>query len=164
MEVSLEALEKHGWNRTENTTGTPLPKRSFTYHEAFRLFRCLEIQIKALEDTNQSFPFLTRDDIRDLGSDWYIIHNMKHLTSLENGKIPIVKPIEKVKEAPEFPEGDLLLPHRAHKSSLYYHVGKMIVELLGVSDDLELLYGSPLYFAIQRALQVDPTKRHLLLI
>jgi hypothetical protein len=163
MDVCLEALRQHGWKQTE-TKWKPLPKR-LDYHEAYRLARCLEIQLNALEVAvhSQSFIYLTVDDIRDIGSGWYIIHDITHMVPLHNNHITILTPIEKVKEAPEFAK-DITLPYVAHKSGLYYHIGKMLVELLGVDDDLELLYGSPLYFTIKRSLDPDPTKRHFLIV
>ena len=164
MEVCLDALRQHGWKQPKaKAKGERLPKR-LDYYGAFRLARCLEIQLKALEDTTQqSFLFLTADDIREVGSGWYLIDNMTHLVPVWRDHITIVTPNEKVKEAPELAR-DLTLPHVAHKSCLHYHIGKMLVELLGVDADLELLYGSPLYFTIKRALDPDPTKRHFLLV
>lgn len=161
--VCLEALKAHGWKGTAPKNPPRLPTR-MDYHEAFRLARCLEIQLKALEP-HHSFLFLTAGDLREVSPGWYAIHNMDNLVPLEKDRISItiLKPVAKVKVAPELAK-DLTLPHVAHKSCLYYHLGKMLLELLHVKDDLETLYGSPLYFTIKRALEPDPTKRHFLLV
>ena len=161
--ICLEALEQLGWKRTTNIKSDPLPKR-MDYHDVYRLARCLETQLIAIQkNLNKSFLFLTEDDIIEIGPGWYMIENNANLVDLERDYITCIKPIEKVKEAPEMAK-DLTLPYTTHKSCVYYHIGKMLIKLLDIDDDLELLYGSPLYFTIRRALEPDPTKRHFLLI
>lgn len=163
----MDALRQHGWKQSKGK-GKGLPKR-LDYYGVFRLARCLEIQLKALEDLEQpqSFLFLTADDIREVGPGWYLIEDMSHLVPVRRDHITILTPNEKVKGAPELAK-DLTLPHVAHKSCLYYHIGKLLVELLNVDADadgeLERLYGSPLYFTIKRALERDPAKRHFLVV
>jgi hypothetical protein len=162
MDVCLKVLQNHGW-KGGKIKHNKLPAR-LDYHDVYRIARCLEIQLKALEDNLQkSFLFLTKDDIVDIGSGWYLIHNMENLVQIENDHITIKTIEEKVKMAPELAM-DLTLPHVTHKSCVYYHIGQILVELLDIDDDLELLYGSPLYFTIQRALEPEPKKRHFLLV
>lgn len=163
-EIFLEAFVRDGWKR--GSISKKRLREHLDYYEAYRLAHSLDIQLKALaQNMKRSFTFLTTDDIRDIGSGWYLINvdNLNRTEPIRRNKITIVKMDKRVKEAPELTQ-DLLLPYETHVSCIYYHIGKILVKLLNTGDDLEVLYGSPLYFTIKRALEPDPTKRHLLIV
>jgi hypothetical protein len=130
------------------------------------MMECLAVQFDALRAEGQILLYLEEDDIEVLENGWYLIRNDEHVTTCDDNHVELTKPITQLIELPEIKRlGDeVYLPCTLRESAVYYIVGKMMIRLLDMDEQMESIVGSPLYFAIRRCFEPDPSKRHFVLV
>lgn len=141
-----------------------LEKRKLTYYEAIKMVYDIEVQIKLLENNNQGLLLLSIDDIYIINNH-YIIVNNANIFSLVQGKLFINRPFNNKSPflAPEF-NGVTKIPIKSNKSVSYYSFALMIINLMGISNDLKDIKNTKLYYMLKRCLNKEPTNRFFLYI
>ena len=144
---------------------------NFIYKHAETFFLNISDQIKSLENDDYSMLYLNPNDIYyiEITDDifLFLILKTENFKKIEDENLTITEPLQKSKNiffSPEL-QSTKKFPTKIKKQTLYYSVGMHIVNQLNISkDDLTLLLGTKLYFALERSLKKDEKNRTLLYI
>ena len=147
-------------------------KRNLTYNECEGLMYDVGNQIQSLEMFNLGIPFLNLNDILVVNEKHYFYINSKKIHEMKNEHIIIS---EAYKRSPFFsPEMNQLksIPGKLYWNSAYYSLGSVVtfclmgefVELNKHRSILDRLYGTKLYWALDRCLEENTADRFYLII
>jgi len=147
-------------------------KRNLTYNECEALLYDVGNQIQSLEMFHLGIPFLNLNDILVVNGKHYFYINSKKIHEINNKHIIIS---EAYKRNSFFsPEMNQLkgIPDKLHWKSVYYSLGSVVtfclmgeyVKLNEHQDILDRLYGTKLYWALDRCLKENAKDRFYLII
>jgi hypothetical protein len=147
-------------------------KRNLTYNECESLLYDVGNQIQSLEMFHLGIPFLNLNDILVVNEKHYFYINAKKTHDIKNKHMLIS---EAHKRNSFFsPEMNQIksIPDNLHWKSSYYSLGSMVtfclmgeyVELNKHRDILDRLYGTKLYWALDRCLEENTADRFYLII
>jgi len=159
------------------------------YGQVERLILHLGLQMQVLQEQQQGICGFTLEDITVLDGEYYFLSGIEKVISVKNISVKnisiknisiknisskkITEPVlaftyplkfsEAAKEllAPELREklAAKVLPFTTSLSVGYYSLAKLCLECLGLTDNLEALRGSKMYYCFERCLQVEPAER-----
>lgn len=166
----LQLLQSYGWSGSVKITegSIIIPNRralktTLKYHEAYQLLKCLAIQIAYLHENGRTLLSIEPAHIADIGDGMYLIETMKHVVKLEGDSVTIGKPNNALLKVPEI-KNNPIIPCTTAQSCLYYQIALMFIDILKLDDTMQAIYGTPLYFALKRCLDEEPSRRVLLLV
>lgn len=141
-----------------------LEGRKLTYSDAVQLFLNIEIQSELLEQDKRGILFLSPKKIFIL-NDRFVVLDDSALFQTKDDELFINRPFEKNSEflSPET-KSISKIPHRIHRSAMYYSFALMIIKLMGLSEDMREIKNTKLYFMLKKCLATDPTKRYFIYI
>lgn len=133
------------------------------YFHALQLALNLGTQIVALAKHGKGLVSLNSDDITVCGGG-FVISNLSGMVALEGDVLHVVRPIDKTRNAA--PELSLVneLPSQLHVSATYYSIATICIESMGIGEDMREIYGSKLYYLLERCMRRDPHRREFLYI
>jgi len=148
----------------------------FLYKHAERFFKCIEKQIKNLEESNITLSEIKLENIYylELDSDnfMFIILHSDSLVDIKNEKIEITQPLEKSYKyfSPEMKKLNKI-PNQISYKSCYFSLAMIIIDSfkkiekeLILETHLPSLCETKLYYALKRCLEENPENRYLLYI
>jgi hypothetical protein len=163
---------------TTTLTGNMKPLKALLpldYAQTERLILHVGLQMQVLLEEQQGICGFTLDDITVLEGEYYLLTGLEQVVSVKNinkKKEPLftytypLKFSEAAKEllAPELREklAAKVLPFTTSLSVGYYSLAKLCLECLGLTDNLEALRGSKMYYCFERCLRVEPAERAFL--
>jgi hypothetical protein len=172
----------------EGNTGQMIPLKELLpldYGQVERLILHLGLQMQVLMEQEQGICGFTLEDIMVLDGDYFLLTGLQQLVSVKNSSVknssvknssvkmePLftytypLKFSEAAKEllAPELREklAAKVLPFTTSVSVGYYSLAKLCLACLGLTDQLEALQGSKMYYCFERCLRVEPAERAFL--
>lgn len=151
---------------------------SLSYKQANTLFQTLFMQIKDLKDNELSVSFLELNDIYFLEITenvfYFLLLKTDKIKKIENNSLEINEPIKKKDGmffSPEL-EKQKSFPSQISFKSCYYSLAMITIHCLkkvtkkeiNLSEHVESLVGTPLYWALERCLMKDDENRTFLYI
>ena len=154
---------KLGWQGPAKTI-TPLSSMlPMNYDQVERLILHLDLQMQVLKEQQKGMGGFTLEDITVLDGDFYFLSRLEQVMSIKNTNLAFTYPIKFNEEllAPELREKLVakVLPFTTSLSVGYYSLAKLGLTCLGLTDNLEALRGSKMYYCFERCLRVDPAER-----
>jgi|TARA_B110000483_G_C18171216_1_gene533353 hypothetical protein len=147
-------------------------KRNLTYNECEALLYDVGNQIQSLEMFRLGIPFLNLNDILVVNGKHYFYINSKKMYEIKNEHIIISEAYKR--DSFFSPEMNKLtsIPDKLHWKSSYYSLGSMVTfclmgEYVVLNEHrviLDRLYGTKLYWALDRCLEENTTDRFYLII
>ena len=183
----LDSLKNIGWNGNwkiiddhidiDSEIGITLEEyirnKPLDYEDGIQLILCLSEQLITLSKYNQELGekygvlFFNLKDIIVLSKNVFLLTNLsKVLPMTDDNEIILEEPISfDGFLAPEL-KGVDSLPFAANPTCAYYSLALLCLKALGLEFEggLERLKGTKLYFFLQRCLENDPKKRHIIYI
>lgn len=148
-------------------------KNKLPYELCMELLYNIGNQIQTLERFYLGIPYVDLDDIIVVDEKSFLFLNSSKLLDIKSEKLEIVQPIKKsMFFSPELTEIKKIPAKISYKSS-FYSLGSLIVFCyynkhldynISIDNQLKSLYTSKLYWALQRLLENEPSKRHYLII
>ena len=179
----LEALSEEGWKGTwkvkkndiiiSNTEGSledTLKKEPLSYFQALILALNLGTQITALATHGKGLLYITPKDIT-ICQGTFIISNLERLI-LINNEIDEITLSDHVSDHGSDHESDLApelrdlktFPTNVSSSVIYYSIARLCLKSLNIDQEMKEIWGSKLYYLLERCLYKDPKKRIFLYI
>jgi len=154
---------KLGWQGPAKTI-TPLSAMlPMDYGQVERLILHLSLQMQVLAEQHKGLGGFTLEDITVLDGEFYFLSGLDQVMSIKNMVLTFTYPIKFNEEllAPELREKLVpkVLPFTTALSVGYYSLAKLGLLCLGLTDNLEALRGSKMYYCFERCLRVDPAER-----
>jgi ABC-type transporter Mla MlaB component len=133
------------------------------YEDALRMALDIGAQLEAAESEGKGYIRVSLDDIRRMDSGSYIIMN-ENVYGIKSGKLTLTKPFTYTEDmAPELASVSKL-PAKVPASVGYYSLAKTVIKALDISNDIERLNPTKLYYLLKRAIETKPEDRYFLYI
>jgi len=135
------------------------------YEEAVRMILDIGAQIEIAEDNNKGLIKINLEDIKITNTERFILHiKDDDYFDIRNGKLLISKPFKYDEGmAPELNEIKSL-PLKVNPNVAYYSLCNLILELLGIDNNIERLYSTKLYWLMKRVLIEEAEERKFIYI
>jgi hypothetical protein len=140
------------------------------YGQAERLILHLGLQMQVLQEQQQGICGFTLEDVTVLDGKFFFLSGLQQVISMKKDSIlSFTYPLkfsEAAKEllAPELREklAVKVLPFTTTISVGYYSLAKLCLECLDLTDKVEVLRGSKMYYCFERCLRTEPAARAFL--
>ena len=175
-------LTRIGWPGVVNDTkgglslaATPLRELlPLDYGQVERLIFHLGLQMQVLQEHQKGICGFTLEDITVLDGEYFFLAGLQQVIHIKNSKnkeplLAFTYPMKFTEEAKELLAPELreklaakVLPFKTSLSVGYYSLAKLCLVCLALTDNLEALRGSKMYYCFERCLRVEPAERSFL--
>jgi hypothetical protein len=146
------------------------------YGQVERLIFHLGLQMQVLQEQQKGICGFTLEDITVLDGEYFFLARLQQVIRIKNSYIKTKEPLLVFtypmtfsKEATELLAPELreklaakVLPFTTTLSVGYYSLAKLCLVCLALTDNLEALRGSKMYYCFERCLRVEPAERSFL--